>query len=165
MKQLPSFLCTKSLSFDPQDEAVTSAQKVSKSVSLSCTELLSMVPTVIIGFFQQFFNANCDDECPNSPPKAWNDIANICVFVDRRMISPRFKSCPGIFPDFNFFSSAIHCFEGGENKPISSSIFALSSNSSSLEKLRLATKPVLAYGIALCHGISDGDVNIRRLRS
>ena len=100
-----------------------------------------MMSTVIVRFFQQFFNPNCNDERSNSPPKSRNEIANICVLVNRWMISPRLKSCPRILPNFHFLSRGIHCFKGVQKLPISSAIFASSSSFFPRHLVCLAAKP------------------------
>ena len=69
---------------------------------------------MIIWLLQQFFNPNRNDESPNSEPKPRNKIANVCVLVNRWMISPRFKSCPRIFPNFNVLSRRTHRFKSGK---------------------------------------------------
>lgn len=97
---------------------------------------ISVMSAMIIRFFQQFFDANSNHESSNSPPKARNEIANIWMLVDSRMISPRFKPCPRIFSHLQVLSRGIHLLEGRENWVNFTEIFA----TSPIEKLRLVLR-------------------------
>ena len=94
------FLCTKI--FLNAIHKVTSSRIFSKMYLLDCKEsVLSMMSSMVVGFFEQLFNSNGDHKCSNSPPKSRNKLANVRVLVYRRMVSPCLKSLPRIFPNFN----------------------------------------------------------------
>ena len=112
-----------------------------------------MMSPMIIWLLQQFFNSNCNDESPNSEPKPRNKIANVCVLVNRWMISPRFKSCPRIFPNFDVLARRTHCFKSGKQGQ-----FVLQYSPWKCGRLGLAAKPIRAEYCTSCTVSWDSSV-------